>query len=267
MQQIINFFVRNKNFLVFLLLFLIALALTIQSHSYHKSKFINSANFLTGGIYETVNSIDRYFDLKKQNEILLDENNYLKSLLFNQSDSTGLDSLAPGNYSLKSAMVIKNNYSSTNNFLTINKGLSDSVKIDFGVITSNGIVGIIDNTSSSYARVLSILNSTSRINALHKKSDHFGSLTWDGGSPRMVQLIDIPKQAPLAVGDTIITSGRSAIFPRGIPVGTINSFELDETENYYTVNIVLFNDMTNVGHVYVIENRDRDEIKALENAQ
>ncbi|NNF83383.1 MAG: rod shape-determining protein MreC, partial [Flavobacteriaceae bacterium] len=121
--------------------------------------------------------------------------------------------------------------------------------------------------SSGYARVLSILNTTSRINAQLKKSDHFGTLTWDGASPLTVQLIDIPKQAPLSAGDTIITGGRSAIFPKGIPVGTVKSFDLDETENYYTVHINLFNDMTNVGHVYVIENNDREEIEALQNEQ
>ena len=267
MQQIINFFIRNKNFLVFLLLFLIALFLTVQSHSYHKSKFINSANFLTGGIYETVSSVDRYFDLKKENEILLNENNRLKSLLFNNQDTLDSDSISPGNYKLKQALVIKNTYSATNNYLTINKGRSDSIDIDFGVITSNGIVGIIDNASDGYARVLSILNTTSRVNAQLKKSDHFGTLTWDGNSPQMVQLIDIPKQAPLQPGDTIITGGRSAIFPKGIPVGTVESFELDETENYYTVFINLFNDMTDVGHVYIIENIDREEIEALENPQ
>ncbi|NNK69074.1 MAG: rod shape-determining protein MreC [Flavobacteriaceae bacterium] len=267
MQQIINFFIRNKNFLVFLLLFLVSLALTIQSHSYHKSKFINSANFLTGGIYETVSSVDRYFELKKENEILLNENNRLKSLMFNNQDSLSRDSISPGNYSLKQALVIKNTYSSTNNFLTLNKGTSDNVGIDYGVITSNGVVGIIDNVSGGYARVLSILNTTSRINAQLKKSDHFGTLTWDGASPLTVQLIDIPKQAPLSAGDTIITGGRSAIFPKGIPVGTVKSFDLDETENYYTVHINLFNDMTNVGHVYVIENNDREEIEALQNEQ
>ena len=112
--------------------------------------------------------------------------------------------------------------------------------------------------------MISVLNTNSRVNAQLKKSDHFGTLTWNGDSPEVVQLIDIPKQAPLVAGETIITGGRSTIFPKGIPIGTIVSFEMDETENYYTVNINLFNDMTNIGHVHVIENLDREEIKTLE---
>ncbi|NNK71624.1 MAG: rod shape-determining protein MreC [Flavobacteriaceae bacterium] len=264
MQQIINFFIRNKNFLVFLLLFFIAFFLTVQSHSYHRSKVIHSANFLTGGIYQSINSIDRYFDLKSENSLLLEENNRLKSQIFNDSDSTVIDTIFTGNYRLIPSNVIKNSFNATNNYLTLDKGVKDSVKVDLGVITSKGIVGIIDNTSNGYARVLSILNTNSRVNAQLKKTDHFGTLTWDGTSPEVVQLIDIPKQAPLTAGDTIMTGGRSTIFPKGIPIGTVNSFQLDETENYYTVQIKLFNDMTNVGHVHIIENIDSKEIRNLE---
>ena len=267
MQQIINFFIRNKNFLLFLLLFVVSLSLTIQSHSYHKSKFINSANFLTGGVYESVNSVGQYFDLKEENQRLLEENNRLKSILFNNESPEAIDSSLLGNhYKLIPAQIYKNSYSATNNYLTINKGVRDSVKEDFGVITSNGIVGIIDNTSRKYARVMSVLNTNSRINAQFKKNDHFGSLKWDGNSPEIVQLVDIPKQAPVIAGDTIVTSGRSTIFPKGIPIGEVISFTLDETENYYTVHVKLFNDMTNIGHVHIIENLDRQEIIQLESA-
>ncbi len=269
MQQIINFLIRNKTFLLFLLLFSISLSLTIQSHSYHKSKFINSANFFTGGIYESVNNIKQYFGLKEENNILLEENNRLKSILFNSESGEinhiYLEKDTLNNYKLIPAQTYKNSYSATNNYLTINKGVKDSVKQDFGVITSNGIVGIIDNTSNSYARVMSILNTNSRINSQLKKSNHFGTLTWNAVSPEFVQLIDIPKLAPVAVGDTIITGGRSTIFPKGILIGKVISFKLDETENYYIIDAKLFNDMTSIGHVYIIENLDAQEILTLNN--
>lgn len=264
MQQLINFFIRNKNFLLFLLLFAIALGLTFQSHSYHKSKFISSANFLTGGIYESISSVSSYFNLRNENELLLEENNRLKSLIFNSETDSVNDIMTTGNFSLRPSRVFKNSYSATNNYLTIDHGLNDSIDIDYGVITSKGIVGIIDKVSSNYSRVLSILNTNSRVNAQLKKSNHFGTLTWDGDSPEIVQLIDIPKQAPVSPGDTIITSGRSTIFPKGILIGTVRSYKIDETENYYTLQIDLFNDMTDVGHVHIIENKDAAEIKELE---
>lgn len=265
MQQIINFFIRNKNFILFLLLFSISIFLTIQSHSYHKSKFINSANFLTGGMYESVNNIGQFFNLKKENKILLEENNKLKSMLFNSEDEVQIDSSIAGNYYTIPAQVNKNSYASTNNYLTLNKGTKDSVSEDLGVITSKGIVGIIDNTSNNYSRVMSILNTNSRINAQLKKTNHFGTLVWNASSPEFVQLIDIPKQAPIVAGDTITTGGRSTIFPKGILIGEVVAFSLDETENYYTVDVKLFNDMTNVGHVHIVKNIDTPEIKDLEN--
>ena len=269
MQQIVNFIIRNKTFLLFLLLFSVSIVFTIQSHSYHKSKFINSANFLTGGVYNSVNNISEYFNLKSQNQLLAEENNHLKSILYNSEnikDSVFIDSVSFGTkYKLTSANVIKNSYSATDNVLLINKGTNDSIKEDFGVITSKGILGIVDNSSRNYSTVISILNTTSNISAGLKKTNHIGSLTWNGDSPNMVQLIDVEKIAPVAIGDTIVTSGRSSIFPKGIPIGVIQDFELDVAENYYEINVKLFNDMTNLEHVYIIKNRDAEEITNLLN--
>ncbi|WP_341215518.1 rod shape-determining protein MreC [uncultured Wocania sp.] len=269
MQQIINFIIRNKNFLLFLLLFFISIVFTIQSHSYHKSKFINSANFLTGGIYNTFNNFSSYLNLKSQNQLLAEENNRLKSLLFNsenKTDSTYIDSTSYRDlYKITTAEIIKNSYSATNNILLINKGTNDNIKEDFGVITSKGILGVIVNTSKNYSTVISILNTTSNISVQLKKSNHYGSLTWDGDSPEIVQLVDVEKIAPVTKGDTIVTSGRSSIFPKNIPVGIVQDFELDTAENYYEINVKLFNDMTNLEHVHIIENRDIEEITNLLN--
>lgn len=111
---------------------------------------------------------------------------------------------------------------------------------------------------------MSILNSNSRINAQLKKTNHFGSLVWNGKDPNVIQLTDVPRQAPVQVGDTIITGGRSLIFPQGVLIGEVAEFTLDQNESYYTLHIKLFNDMTNIGHVYIIENENKEEIKALE---
>lgn len=271
MQQIINFVIRNKTFLLFLLLFGLSLLFTIQSHSYHKSKFINSANTVTGRIYKTTYGVKQYFNLKNENKELLEENNYLKSLLYNQSgdtlkpliDAASFDT----DYKFTTALVYKNSYSAVNNYLTVNKGKKDGIQQDFGVITSKGIVGIIENTSPNFSSVISILNTRSNINVQLKKSNHIGSLVWNTKSPEFAQVIDITKFAPVREGDTIITGGQSAIFPKGIPVGIVDSFSQDIGGDTYTVNVKLFNDMTNVGHVYIIENKQAQEIKTLESTE
>ncbi|WP_411893599.1 rod shape-determining protein MreC [Winogradskyella sp. A2] len=270
MQQIINFVIRNKTFLLFLLLFGISLTLTIQSHSYHRSKFINSANALTGGVYGTFNSIGKYFNLKDKNKILAEENTHLRNQLLNLSrsnDSIYIDSsLLRTMYKVITAEVYKNSYSSFDNYLTINRGKKDSIKQDFGVISSKGIIGIIDNTSNNYATVLSILNTNSKINAKIKATNHLGSLEWNGKSPYFTQLVDVSKFAPIKIGDTIETGGQSAIFPKGIGIGTIEKFETDISGDTYNIEVKLFNDMTNLGTVYIIENLDREEIFNLENS-
>jgi len=123
---------------------------------------------------------------------------------------------------------------------------------------------VIDKTSKNYATVVSILNMKSRINAKIKKSNHFGSLMWDGKSTGFVQLIDVPRLASVRKGDTIVTGGQSVIFPEGIGIGTISKVYTDEETHYYTLDIKLFNDMTNLGHVYIIKSKDREEIINLE---
>ncbi|MHA7941977.1 rod shape-determining protein MreC [Formosa sp. 3Alg 14/1] len=269
MQQILNFIIRNKNFLLYLLLFSLSVFFTIQTHSYHKSKFINSANFLSGGIYTRLNNINQYLDLKTQNENLSEENARLRNRLQNHHLSIEEDFVDTtsfnGTYLFRPVRVIKNSYSATTNILLIDKGLNDSVQQDFGLITPKGILGIVDKTSNNYATVISILNSKSKISAQLKKTNHFGTLTWDGRSPKTVQLIDIPKIAPIEIGDTIVTSGRSVIFPKGIQVGTIESYNLDAAENNYEINVTLFNDMTNIEHAYIIEHLDAPEINNILN--
>lgn len=269
MQQIINFVLRNKTFLVFLLLLGLSLFFTIQSHSYHKSKFINSSNVIAGTVYKTANNVSQYFNLIKENKALLEENRMLKTIVHNLDVDTMTSDLQDSlklnaNYKFRTASVYKNSYSQSTNYLTINKGKKDSIKVDYGVITSQGIVGIIENTSQNFSSVLSILNTRSRINAQLKKTNHIGSLVWNTESPEFAQLIDISKFAPVAIGDTIITGGQSTIFPKGILIGTVNSYKIDSGGDSYIVNVKLFNDMTNIGHVYVIENLQAAEIKSLQ---
>jgi rod shape-determining protein MreC len=270
MQQIFSFIIKNSNRLLFLLLLGISLSLTIQSHSFHRSKVISSANFLSGGVYERINSMEEYLHLKEQNDQLALENANLKSLLFKTKDSAEIPNLD----SLKGVLpkdiivskVIHNSFNVYENFLTLNSGAKSGVKPDMGVVNSLGIVGIIDNVSANYSTVISILNIKSQINAKIKNSDHFGTLNWDGKNAGFVQLIDVPRLASIRKGDTIVTGGQSVIFPENIGIGTIENIYIpgDKT-HYYTINVKLFNDMTNLGHVYIIKTENSEEIRNLEN--
>ena len=166
-------------------------------------------------------------------------------------------------YSYTAAKVINNNYRKNNNYLTIDKGSNSGIEPDLGVINSKGIVGITKSVSNSYATVLSILNVNSRINAKLLNSHHFGTLSWDNKDFNVVQLQDLPVQASIYVGDTVVTGGKSTIFPEGIPIGTIRDFKT-RNNRYEFVNIALFNDMSSIGYVQVIKNFDKVEILELE---
>ncbi len=270
MQLIISFLIRNKFFLLFLFLQIIALSLTIQSHSYHRSKFINSSNFITGGIYSNFNAINDYFYLKKHNEQLATENTTLKNLLSQNNKKTlattftALDSLIyQQKYTYIHAEISKNDFTKSNNFLTLNRGKNDGLTSELGVITSKGIIGITTNTSAKYATVMSILNKNSRINAKLKNNAHFGTLTWNGKDYNTLQFEDVPIQANIKIGDTIITGGKSTIFPKGILIGQIKDFNVQKNK-YQIINIQLFNDMSALNYVNVITNLDKLEIKSLE---
>lgn len=268
MQQIINFIFKNSIRMLFLLLLITSLTLTIQSHSYHRSTMVNTANSLTGNVYEQENKVKSYFNLRSENDKLAKENALLKKILFNQKDSTSVlkkDSLKGyDKIEVIQSKVINNTYNTSENYITINGGAKQGIKPDMGVVSSQGIVGIIEKTSGKYATILSVLNMKSQINAKVKKTNHFGSLIWDGKNAGFVQLIDVPRLASVKKGDTIVTGGRSTIFPENIPVGIIDRIYTDTKTNYFTLNVRLFNDMTNLNNVYVISNKEAFEINKLE---
>mgnify|MGYP006186733275 FL=1 len=270
MQQIINYIIKNSTKLLFLLLLGISLILTIQSHSYHRSKVINSANNISGGVYERVSAFKNYLSLKTENEGLAAENARLKSLLYNQKDTLlvlSKNQLAlESDYKVIQSKIIKNSYNIQENFLTINSGTNHGVKPDMGVVNSKGIIGIIDISTKKYATVRSVLNTKSKINAKVKKSNHFGTLTWNGRNAGNVQLIDVPRLATVKKGDTIVT-GAQSIFPENINVGVISKIYVDKKTNLFTMDVKLFNDMTSINHVYVIENKNREELLELESAK
>lgn len=271
MQQLINFIQKYRYFLFFLFLELIAFQLIINNLSFHKSKFISSASSITGGFYNKINTISDYFQLDIENKELLNENLILRNKL--EKLSQNMDTVAVSKifnktkfsqrYSYFQGRVEKNQFRNNYNFLTINLGEKDSITPEMGVINSKGILGITENVLQSYSRVRSILNKNSKINAKLKNSNYFGTLTWDGLDYNITQLMDIPRQAKLKVGDTIITGGMSSIFPEGIPIGRVNNI-VNELSIKRIINIQLFNDMSNLKNIYVVKDFDKQQLMNLE---
>ncbi|RRO17766.1 rod shape-determining protein MreC [Flavobacteriaceae bacterium 14752] len=265
MQQIIKFFIRNKVGILFVVLFAISIQLSIQSHTYHKSKWVSSTNTLSAFLLNIRYNVTKYFELNEENKKLQYENVYLKKRLHNAiqpiNDSVILDSL----YTFKPCYIISNSYSKVDNYVLINKGLSDGVDVNYAVSLPNGILGIVEKSTENYSRVISILNTNLSINAKLKASNHFGSLQWDGLNPNTIYLKDLPRSASFNIGDTIVTGSNSLIFPKDIPIGLIKDYELNENIGYYNIEVKLFEDMTNINHAYVIIPKKIKQAKSLIN--
>ena len=268
MQQIINIIIKNSYKLLFLLLLGISIYFTIQNNSYHKSRTISSANFFSGYVYERIENANKYFNLVEENYNLFEENSQLKKILFNKKDtllSTSIElPLEMLQYKIIKARVTKNSFNVYDNYLTLDAGKKEGINEDMGVINSKGVVGIVDKTSTNYATILSILNSKSKLNAKIKNSNYYGTIKWDAKNAGYVQFVDVPRLASLKRGDTIVTGGQSVIFPENIPIGRIDKAYVDKNTNYYTIKVRLFNDMTNIGFVYVIDNTKKTELIELQ---
>lgn len=226
--------------------------------------------------------------MKELNYKLSEENLVLKNQLEKINEISSLDSLTNENFLYKNAKVISNNLSSFKNRIIVNKGIRDGIKNEMGVVSSDGIVGIIDNTTKRYSSIMSILNIEMKINAKVKRTEHFGTLEWDGFDTRHLTLNDISETAKIKVGDSIITGGMSLIFPEGINIGTVSKIinqnethsntkdsafninikddsiiDLNNRENYLNIEVKLHNDMSNLNNVYIIESFNKKEFQKL----
>ena len=285
MQQLIDFILRKKDVVVYFILLFLSLSFIFNSNYFHKSKVILFSNSITNYTNEVFENINWYFELKKINSSLVEENLILKNQLEKFIEKNSIDSLENVAFQYQNAKVISNNLSSFKNNLIINKGTKHGLKNEMGVISSTGIVGIIDRTSKNYSSVMSVLNTESKINAKVKRTSHFGTLEWNGLSNRDLLLNDIPETADIKIGDSIITGGMSLIFPEGINIGVIseimkqekfndtimkfninNQFKIaniEFRENYLNIEVKLHTDMNNLNNVYVIESLNKDEFENI----
>ncbi len=264
MRNLFAFLYRYHVFFVFIFMEVFSLGIIIQNNYYHASQFSTSSNQISGEILKRFKNSVEYFSLSKTNEALAEENAKLKNKLL---ENNMQEYIPAGMNKYMSAKIIKNSYNKRNNYLTINKGSLHGIEKGMGVIVENSIVGIVSHVSLHFASVMSILNKKAVISTKFLKSNHFGSLMWDGKSHDFAQLYSIEKHVDVSIGDSLITNGYSNIFPEGIKVGTVNRFEEDETENFYFIEVNLNLDYSNLDYVYVIQNPLKNERTKLEKKQ
>lgn len=262
------------NFLIFfLLLEVFCMYLTFQNNYYHGARFLNSTNNVAVKVNGLVSAVAEYINLKATNDALARQNAALKGILpdvqyvdsaFRQTFS---DTTHHQQYRFMVAKVVNNSTNRRSNYLTLDRGSLQGVKPEMGVISPDGIVGIVKDVSEHYCSVISFLHKDSRISARVKKNGFIGSMVWEGYDARTGSLKDIAKHVKLAVGDTIVTSSFSAIFPEGVMIGKIGKLNSNTGVNFQEIDVRLSTPFSSLSHVYIVDNVMKEEQQQLEQEQ
>ena len=275
MRNLLNFLLKYNHWFLFILLEVISFVLLFRFNHYQHSVYFSSANAVAGKVYEVSGGITSYFHLKSVNEDLLDrimeleqQNHNLEDALGRHlSDSTELNSirnLPNTDYQVFKARVINNSLNLVDNYITLNRGSKDGIRPEMGVVDGNGVVGIVYDTSSHYSRVISVLNSKSSISCKIVGSEYFCYMKWEYGDSRYAYLKDLPRHAEFNLGDTVVTSGYSTVFPEGIMIGTVDDMADSNDGLSYLLKVKLATDFGKVSEVRVIARTGQHEQKELE---
>ena len=266
MQQIINVILKNRNFFIYLLLLIFSFLFLQRKSPYHQSTIRNISLAMSGNLLELRNSYQSYFRLREVNNQLMRENQQLQSLLVRASQMSPNENTSgptKPDIELISARIVQNSIDGVRNFMIVDKGAENNVSREMGVISDDGIVGVIDQTNQHYASVVSLLHRDLKINAKLKKNNAFGSLYWMGIQPNKMVLSDIPTINPVSIGDTIVTGGMSAYFPKNIPIGKVSKYTILPSKRYYEIEVILFTNFSVLDHVYIVRNFDKPLLDQL----
>ncbi len=275
MHELFAFFVKNSKWFIFLFFVGVSCVLLFNKNPYQHHVYMTSANAVASTVLSASNSVYSYFNLRETNDDLNQRNALLESeviALRQQLELLREDQIADTlqlpdslkQYNFIVANVISNSIAKPYNYITLNKGYADGVREEMGVIDQNGVVGIVNVTGKHSSRVISLLNSNLRLSCKVKGNSHFGSLVWEGPDPEIALLQELPRHTVYEVGDTVVTSGYSAVFPEGIPVGIVMADTQHRNENFFTLHVKLFTDFSTLSTVQVVDNKKKDENTALE---
>jgi len=269
MRSLLIFLLRFKTLILLLILEAVALVMITSSHNYHQTVAFDAARSITGIVAKRIDKGENYFRLKKINDQLMAENLMLHrrieqfSSLPEETIIPVTDSVSGVKYTYLNARVINNSVNKQKNFITLDKGSKQGVVNGMGVASSTGVVGIVVGVSRDFSVAMSLLNTDFRLSASIKRNNYFGSLTWDGRSYRSAWLSEIPHHVAIREGDTVVTSGYSAIFPAGLMAGTLTGDQM-KGGDFISLNVLLSTDFKKLTNVYIIGNLIKNERKQLE---
>lgn len=278
MRNLLDFLARHNHWFLFVLLEVVSFVLLFKYNSYQGSVWFSSANAVAGKVYDASSAVDQYFSLVDVNRKLTERNVFLERELARLTDtatvaakdSTYMQRMQAGvlrKYKSVPARVVSNSLDKLNNFITIDKGTADGVGKDMGVACGLGVVGIVYLTAEHYSVVIPVLNSKSNISCSIRGRGYFGYLHWYGDRPDEAYLDDVPRHARFRIGDIVVTSGYSSVFPPGMLVGKIMRVYNSANGMSYRLRVKLSTDFGNLRDVCVINDSEMmEQMKLLEAA-
>ena len=279
MRNLLEFLSRHNHWFVFVLLEVLSLTLLFHYNSYQGSVWFTSANAVSGKVYEWSSAVTQYFSLTDVNRQLTERNVYLErevemlaeQIRKTQKDTTAVERMQQSvmrQYSTIPAKVVSSSLDKANNLITIDKGSADGVRKDMGVVCGTGVVGIVYLTSEHYSVIIPVLNAQSNISCSIRGRGYFGYLHWNGGSPEYADIDDIPRHAHFKLGDYVVTSGYSSVFPSGVIVGRIKHVYNSPDGMAYRLKVTLTTDFTRLRDVCVINDTEMEKkMEILQAAQ
>ena len=267
MQNILLLFARFGSHITFVFLSAICFLLIVNYNQTQKSIFLNSSNYYANKLDSKTSKWQSYLSLQEVNDSLAMHNSSLMEKFINIQSPIPDYSDTTVHYNVFPANVTRSTFHLRNNHMTLNIGAKAGVKKDMGVISENGILGIVRELNDHFSHVISILNSQTRISCSVKSFAYPGNLIWKDLDPQFMHLESIPKHVDIAIGDTIITNGYSTIFPPNIVVGTIAAFKVEKGSSNYNIKVKLSNNIPNTKVAYVIRNNFAEEQKTLEKVE
>lgn len=266
MHNLTEFLAKHNHWFVFLVLEVVSMVLLFRYNSYQGSVWFSSANAVTGKVYEWDSAVESYFSLSGVNSQLTQRNAFLEQQVRMLDDSiarltrsqeasvTRLSSMVPfQGCRLIPAKVVANMVNRYDNLITIDKGSADGVKRDMGVVCGMGVVGIVYLVSEHYSIVIPALNSHSNISCTIQRRGYFGYLRWRGGSSQLAYLEDVPRHAHFKLGDNVVTSGYSSVFPPGVMVGKVLHVFNSADGLSYRVQVKLSTDFARLRDVCLVD--------------
>jgi len=272
-RNLFLFLWRYNFFIFFLVLEAFSGYLIVQNNNFQRASFINSTNTIAAEVNTMVSAVTQYINLRTTNDALSRQNASLRTIVPDvfYIDSVlkqlNVDSIHKQQYTFMAANVVNNSINRRNNYLTLNKGSLQGIHPEMGVVSAEGIVGIVKDVSEHYCSVLSFLHKDCKISARFKKNGYIGSMVWDGTDPTHGSLNDIAKHVKINLGDTIITSSFSAIFPEGIMIGTVDKVDPNSGDNFQEIEVKLSTSFANLTYVYIVSNLFKEEQRKLEESQ